>query len=258
LADGIKKLFGGGPDGTTFFIFEFEHAGKAVAGEMEDVIGVALDGVSDDGWMADFENADFNVFEELGRLNSVEDVLEFAFEIEDGKAGSFVFIRRADGDEDFDGAGEEGRAGCVETGHTAIEHDVGVESDRAGVWEAEGFEGEGEKSGVGGFETDFDGCAERRAIEDGREGGSGVAGETEGAEFIAEDGEVGFERGALSFGGAADAGGEAAEEIVTGVDEGGPEVGKECGEKELMAEVEFGGDDVGGGIAAEGDEDGVD
>ena len=82
-----------------------------------------------------------------------------------------------------------------------------MESDGAAVWEGEGFEGEGEKSGVGGCEADFDAGSERRAVEDGGEGGGGIAGETEGAEFIAESGEIGIERGAMDFGGAADAGG---------------------------------------------------
>ncbi len=139
-----------------------------------------------------------------------------------------------------------GRGGCVVARNAAIENDVGMESDGAAVWEAEGFEREGEKGGIGGFEADFDGGAERRAVEDGGEGGGGVAGETEGAEFIAESGESGFKPGAMDFGGAADAGGEAAEKIVTGVDESGWEVGEGCGEEELMAEAKFGGDGVGG------------
>ena len=71
------------------------------------------DGVGDDGWMADFEDADFDVFEELGGLDGVEDVLEFAFEVEDGQARGFVFVRRADGDEDLDGSGEEGGLGAL-------------------------------------------------------------------------------------------------------------------------------------------------
>ena len=37
--------------------------------------------------MADFEDAHFDVFEKLGGLDGVEDVLEFAFETEDGQAG---------------------------------------------------------------------------------------------------------------------------------------------------------------------------
>ena len=126
-----------------------------------------------------------------------------------------------------------------------------MESDGAGIWETKGFEGQGEKSRVGRFETDFDSGAERRAIENVGEGGSGVAGETEGAEFIAESGESGFKPGAMDFGGAADAGGEAAEKIVTGVDERRREVGEGCGEERLVAEVEFGGD----GGEAEDDEE---
>ena len=69
---------------------------------------------------------------------------------------------------------------------------MGMESDGARVRESEGFEGKGEKSGIGGFDTDFDGGTERGALEDGGER-RGIVGETEGAELVAESGEVGFE-----------------------------------------------------------------
>ena len=106
MADGIEKLLGVGANGCAYFIFEFDGAGEAVAGEVEDVISVASDGVGDDFGVADFEDADFDVVEELGGLDGVEDVLEFAFEVEDGAAGGLIFVGRADGDQDFDGAGE--------------------------------------------------------------------------------------------------------------------------------------------------------
>ncbi len=106
-ADGGGEIGSGGGDGVTVFVFEFENAFVAVAGEVENVEAEFAESGGDLRGAAGFEDADVGVAAIAGFLDGVEDGVEFAFDIEDGIFG-FAFVGGADGDEDFERAGGGG------------------------------------------------------------------------------------------------------------------------------------------------------
>jgi hypothetical protein len=83
IADAFGDLGGGGGDRVAVFIFEFENAFVAVAGEMENVIAEFAEGEADLRGAAGFEDADVGVAEVAGFFDGVEDGVEFALDIED-------------------------------------------------------------------------------------------------------------------------------------------------------------------------------
>ena len=85
-ADGLDQLLRRGGDGLAVLVFELELPRAAVAGEVQHVVGVALDRRGDDPGMAHLEDPHLDVLMPLGRLHRVEDVLQLPLVVEHGRA----------------------------------------------------------------------------------------------------------------------------------------------------------------------------
>ena len=173
-------------DGAAVFVFQLEDSGVAVAGEMEDVIGLLLKGGPDLIEAADVEDAHVGVAEGAGLFDGVEDGLQFALHVEDGVAG-LAFVGRADGDEDFERAGLGGISVGGDAGEAADHADSALECGGASVGEASCLEWDGEELGdsVSTMSSTVSLAALARVKQAG-EGGFDVAMEEDAADGVAE------------------------------------------------------------------------
>ena len=190
------------------------------------MIGVGFQRVADDVGVADFEDPDFDIVVTAGEVDGVHNVLEFAFLVEDGSF-RFAFVRGGDGDEDFQGSGEDkGRRVVKCDSGGAAEHGHGGSGrEELAVWQADGFKREREEIGAGGFDGDFDVCANRAAVHKRRKGGGGVTGEAEIRERVAKRFELAFGGFVFCLGGAAEGG--MAEAVTEGFKGGGNRI-RDC------------------------------
>jgi hypothetical protein len=98
-AQRLEQVPRGRLDRVALFIVELEAAGLAMAGDIEDVVLVALERVVDRVRIARLQDADLDVVVALGRLDGVEDVLQLPLVIEHVVCG-LALIRRTDRDQD--------------------------------------------------------------------------------------------------------------------------------------------------------------
>jgi len=133
-----------------------------VAGDVEDVVGVGLEGFADVFGVADFEDADFGVFRALGEADRIEDDLQFALGIEQG-AVALAFIGRAHGDKDLEGSGEGAAALPCDAGQPPQHCHGRLCGQQPVIRQAQRFEGEAEQP-AGGLEGDFHGGPDGTAI----------------------------------------------------------------------------------------------
>ena len=149
VVDVCGDFGGAGGNGIAVFVFEFEDALVAVAGEVEHVVAAFAEGGGDLVEAADFEDAHEGVVEAAGGFDGVEDGLQFALDVEDGVVG-LVLVGSADGDQNLQGAGRRGgRGGCGagRWGQAAPGVDTGEERRDAAAGELGGFEGNAEETG---------------------------------------------------------------------------------------------------------------
>ena len=106
-----EELFGGNAHGLAIFVLEFEQSAESVTGDVEDVVGIGLEGFADFLGMAYVEDADLAVLSAAGGVNAVEDVLELAFLVEGGRFG-FAFIGAPPATRILRGPGSGARVGA--------------------------------------------------------------------------------------------------------------------------------------------------
>ena len=92
-------------DRAAVLVLQLEHARRAMAGEVQHVVGVVLDRLADLIWVADLEDAHLDVLVTLRRLDRVEDRLQLALLVEHRRP-RLLLVRRADRDKDLERPGQ--------------------------------------------------------------------------------------------------------------------------------------------------------
>jgi hypothetical protein len=104
LAQRGDQLGGADRHRSTVFVFQFDAARAAVAGQVQHVVGVRGQGAADFFRVTHFQNAHLRIAVLRRWFDGVEQVAQFPFVVK-RDAGAAAFVRCADGDQDFQRAG---------------------------------------------------------------------------------------------------------------------------------------------------------
>jgi hypothetical protein len=190
----------GGAQCAALFVLKFQRARQAVAGQMQHMIGIEPDCVSDDFGMSDFENADLAVLMEPGRFDPIENVLQLPFLVEH-RAGTRSFIRGGDGNQDFQRPGERRLRFAVKAERPAHHHDGRLQGEHPAAGQAGRLEGQSKQFGPIRLPADFHNGPDRTAIDEGGECRARIARQAKLAQCVAEPCYLGVVRLELSGGG---------------------------------------------------------
>ena len=211
VAQGCGQLPGADGNGFAVFVFEFDAAGAAVAGEVQHMKGVGGEGLADFVRVAHFENLDLGVAVAAGHIHCVENALEFGFQVEYGAAG-LAFVRGADGDENLQRPGLGRVSGLGGVDHPAQHGNGRVQRRHAPIRQAGGFEGQAQQGGVGAGEDELQFVADRKGVEPPGDVVAHRTGKQHRAQQLAKAGERLAEGQGGCVAGAAERGGVAAVE----------------------------------------------
>ena len=158
LAQGTDQILCRHRHFLTQFVFQDEFARSAVAGEVQHVVAVPLNGLGDLGGMAHFQDAHLGVAVALERFHRVENLLQLPFVVQHGVV-ALVFVGRAHRHQHLERSGHGFLDGCGNSGQRSHHHHILVQGKSLTIAQAQGLPWQARHFGVSGGEHHLQGDA---------------------------------------------------------------------------------------------------